>query len=145
MAKNITVVGAGSWGTALAQVLCDNQNHVTLYDLNQEIVDDINQNHQNSRFFDEIKLPIELKATNNLKEALKDAHMILLAVPTKVIRHVLKEMNQQLDHRVIIINASKGIEPGTHKRVSEIVAEEIAPKYLEAFVALSGPSHAEEV
>ena len=71
MVKNITVVGAGSWGTALAQVLCDNQNHVTLYDLSQEIVDDINQNHQNSRFFEGIKLPIELKATTSLKDALK--------------------------------------------------------------------------
>ena len=145
MVKNITVVGAGSWGTALAQVLCDNQNHVTLYDLSQEIVDDINQNHQNSRFFEGIKLPIELKATTSLKDALKDAHMILLAVPTKAIRNVLKDINEQLDHSVIIINASKGIEPGTHKRVSEIVAEEIKPQHLAAFVALSGPSHAEEV
>lgn len=145
MTKNITVVGAGSWGTALAQVLCDNKNNVTLYDLNQEVVNDINQNHQNSRFFDDLKLPSSLVATTNLKEAMKDAQMILLSVPTKVIRDVLKSINQELDHSVMIINASKGIEPGTHKRVSEIVKEEIDPKHLEAFVALTGPSHAEEV
>ena len=60
MAKNVTVVGAGSWGTALAQVLCDNQNNVKLYDLNQEIVDDINQNHRNSRFFADVQLPVGL-------------------------------------------------------------------------------------
>ncbi|MDO4925319.1 MAG: NAD(P)H-dependent glycerol-3-phosphate dehydrogenase [Turicibacter sp.] len=145
MTKNITVVGAGSWGTALAQVLCDNKNNVMLYDLNQDVVNDINQNHQNSRFFADLKLPSSLVATTNLKEALKDAQMILLSVPTKVIRDVLKSINQELDHSVIIINASKGIEPGTHKRVSEIVKEEIDPKHLEAFVALTGPSHAEEV
>ncbi|MDO5792699.1 MAG: NAD(P)H-dependent glycerol-3-phosphate dehydrogenase [Turicibacter sp.] len=145
MTKNITVVGAGSWGTALAQVLCDNKNNVMLYDLNQDVVNDINQNHQNSRFFADLKLPSSLVATTNLKEALKDAQMILLSVPTKVIRAVLKSINQELDHSVIIINASKGIEPGTHKRVSEIVKEEIDPKHLEAFVALTGPSHAEEV
>lgn len=145
MTKNITVVGAGSWGTALAQVLCDNKNNVMLYDLNQDVVNDINQNHQNSRFFADLKLPSSLVATTNLKEALKDAQMILLSVPTKVIRDVLKSINQELDHLVIIINASKGIEPGTHKRVSEIVKEEIDPKHLEAFVALTGPSHAEEV
>lgn len=145
MTKNITVVGAGSWGTALAQVLCDNKNNVMLYDLNQDVVNDINQNHQNSRFFADLKLPSSLVATTNLKEALKDAQMILLSVPTKVIRDVLKSINQELDHSVIIINASKGIEPGTHKCVSEIVKEEIDPKHLEAFVALTGPSHAEEV
>ena len=61
-----------------------------------------------------------------------------------MIRDFLKTINEQLDHAVMIINASKGIEPGTHKRVSEIVAEEIDQTYLEAFVALSGPSHAEK-
>ncbi|WP_235070910.1 NAD(P)H-dependent glycerol-3-phosphate dehydrogenase [Turicibacter sp. TJ11] len=145
MTKNITVIGAGSWGTALAQVLCDNKNNVTLYDLNQDVVNDINQNHQNSRFFADITLPSSLVATTNLKEALKEAQLILLSVPTKVMRDVLKSINQELDHQVMIINASKGIEPGTHKRVSEIVKEEIDPNYLEAFVALTGPSHAEEV
>ena len=145
MTKNITVIGAGSWGTALAQVLCDNKNNVTLYDLKQAVVIDINQNHQNSRFFADITLPSSLVATTNLKEALKEAQLILLSVPTKVMRDVLKSINQELDHQVMIINASKGIEPGTHKRVSEIVKEEIDPNYLEAFVALTGPSHAEEV
>lgn len=145
MTKSVTVVGAGSWGTALAQVLCDNQNEVMLYDLNQEIVNDINQNHQNSRFFKELSLPQNLKATINLSEALKETEIILLSVPTKVIRDVLKDINRVLDHPVVIINASKGIEPGTHKRVSEIVEEEISEENLVAFVALTGPSHAEEV
>ena len=143
--KNITVVGAGSWGTALAQVLCDNNQQVTLYDLNQKIVDDINNNHQNKTFFENVKLPTSLVATTNLKEALKDAEFILLSVPTKVIRVVLEEINRELTRPVVIINASKGIEPTTHKRVSEIVAEEISSNKLDAFVALSGPSHAEEV
>ena len=145
MTKSITVVGAGSWGTALAQVLCDNGHDVKLYDLNQEIIDDINRNHHNSRFFKELMLPDNLKGTTNLSEALKEAEMILLSVPTKAIRAVLKEINEVLDHPVVIINASKGIEPGTHKRVSEIVQEEINANHLVAFVALSGPSHAEEV
>lgn len=145
MTKSVTVVGAGSWGTALAQVLCDNGNQVKLYDLNQEIVNDINANHQNSRFFKELTLPQNLTATTNLSEALKETDMILLSVPTKVIREVLKDINQALHHPVVIINASKGIEPGTHKRVSEIVSEEICSENLVAFVALSGPSHAEEV
>ena len=77
MTKSITVVGAGSWGTALAQVLCDNGHDVKLYDLNQEIIDDINRNHHNSRFFKELMLPDNLKGTTNLSECgtLKD-HII---------------------------------------------------------------------
>ena len=143
--KKITVIGGGSWGTALAQVLCDNSQSVTIFDRNQDVVDDINQNHENSKFFNGQKLPETLKAEIQMATAIKGAHYILLAVPTKVIREVLSNLNTLLDKPVTIINASKGIEPGTHKRVSEIVAEEIGADKLEAFVALSGPSHAEEV
>ena len=143
--KNITVIGGGSWGTALAQVLCDNNLSVTIYDRNKSVVDDINQNHQNSKFFKDVQLPLALKGELELSKALQDTQYILLAVPTKVIREVLGEINQKLDHPITVINASKGIEPGTHKRVSEIVTEVIDPQKLEAFVALSGPSHAEEV
>ncbi len=145
MTTKIAVMGAGSWGTALSQVLCENGHDVMMYDLNADIIADINQNHQNSRFFKEHDLPKTLSATTNLQEALNGAEVILLSVPTKVIRHVLKDVSHVLDHPVVIVNASKGIEPQTHKRVSEIVAEEIKSDYLKAFVALSGPSHAEEV
>lgn len=143
--KNITVIGGGSWGTALAQVLSDNQHHVTVYDRNPEVVEDINRNHQNSRFFEAHQLPVSLKAENQLQAAVESADFILMAVPTKVMREALGQLNRALSHSVTIINASKGIEPGTHKRVSEIVAEEISPQWLRAFVLLSGPSHAEEV
>ena len=143
--SKITVIGAGSWGTALAQVLGDNKQEVLLYDRNIEVAEDINRNHQNSKFFKDHQLPASLKATVNMQEALEGAEYLLLAVPTKVIRQVLQEIDQTLKSPVTIINASKGIEPGTHKRVSEIAQEEISPANLKAFVALSGPSHAEEV
>ena len=145
MTTKIAVMGAGSWGTALAQVLCENNHEVMMYDLNQEIISDINTNHKNSLFFKDQPLPKSLKATVNLKEALEGADVVLLSVPTKVIRFVLKDIHAVLNHPVTIVNASKGIEPVTHKRVSEIVAEEIDVDKLSAFVALSGPSHAEEV
>ncbi|HAX74036.1 MAG TPA: NAD(P)H-dependent glycerol-3-phosphate dehydrogenase [Firmicutes bacterium] len=145
MTQKVTVIGAGSWGTALAQVLCDNGQDVLMYDLNETIINDINENHQNSQFFTDVILPDTLTGTTDLKQALDNVDTVLLAVPTKVIRIVLKSLNEVLDHPVTIINASKGIEPSTHKRVSEIVEEEIAPNQLRAFVALSGPSHAEEV
>ena len=145
MKNKITVIGAGSWGTALAQVLCDNGQDVTIYAIEEDVVEDININHKNSKFFDDVLLPENLHATSNLDEALKETAFILLVVPTKVIRGVLAQINAAITSPVTIINASKGIEPGTYKRVSEVASEEMDADKLASFVALSGPSHAEEV
>jgi len=139
----VAVIGAGSWGTALAQVLTDNDNHVVVYDIEESVINDINENHRNSKFFPDIELPVDLKATTSLAEALDGAHFALLSVPTKVMRVALSNMKPHLSPSTVVINASKGIEPSTHKRVSEVVAEVLGEKT--CFVVLSGPSHAEEV
>jgi len=111
MAK-IVVIGAGSWGCALAQVLVDNDNNVVVYDIEESVITDINENHRNSKFFKEVVLPEDLKATNDLAAALKGAHFALLAVPTKVMRDALANMKEFLQSNTVVINASKGIEPG---------------------------------
>lgn len=141
----ITVIGAGSWGTALAQLLDDNKQTVKLYDISPERVEEINQKHTNEFFLPGVKLSETIRAYSDLSEALEDSEMVLMVVPTKVIRSSLKSINQALDHPVIFVNASKGIEPNTYKRVSEIVYEEIDADKLLGFVSLTGPSHAEEV
>ena len=142
--ENITVVGAGSWGCALARILGDNGNNVLLYDKDKKAIDEINTYHTNKEKLKEGILPDTVSATTSLNEALKNKY-ILLVVPTAVIRNVLKEMKPLINEPKIFINASKGIEPDTHKRISQIVYEEIDNKYIEGFVALTGPSHAEEV
>jgi len=141
--SKIAVIGAGSWGTALAQVLADNGNDVMVFDIEESVINDINENHKNSKFFDDVILPDNLTATMDLSVALKGARFALLAVPTKVMRAALTNMKEFLSPNTVIINSSKGIEPGTHKRVSEVVAEVLGEEKI--FVSLSGPSHAEEV
>lgn len=141
--SKIAVIGAGSWGTALAQVLADNDNDVIVYDIEASVINDINENHRNSKFFGDVVLPVNLKATTDLETALKGAHYALLSVPTKVMRVALTNMKAFLSPSTVVINASKGIEPGTHNRVSEVVAEVLGHET--TFVCLSGPSHAEEV
>lgn len=141
--SKIAVIGAGSWGTALAQVLADNDNDVMVYDIDATVITDINDNHRNSKFFADVILPENLKATTDLATALRGANYALISVPTKVMRIVLTEMHEHISPSTTIINSSKGIEPGTHLRVSEVVAEVLGAK--RAFVSLSGPSHAEEV
>lgn len=142
---NITVIGGGSWGTTLAQVLTDNGHTCLIYDINASFVDAINNTHIHP-FFTDVVLPESISATLDLEKAVNFSDYLLLAVPTKVMREVvLRGINKLLTSPKVFINVSKGIEPGTLKRISEIVEEEIDPKYLKGFVVLTGPSHAEEV
>ena len=143
--ENIAIVGGGSWGCALARILGDNGHNVIIYDRDENSVDEINNYHTNSSKLKDGVLPESVVATTNIKEAIDKSEIVVLVVPTAVIRSVLKNINDVLDKKIIFVNASKGIEPDTYKRVSEIVYEEINDDYIEGFVALTGPSHAEEV
>lgn len=138
----ISIIGGGAWGTTLGQVLVDNGHEVLIYDVNLEAVKKIN-NHIHP-FFGHV-LPDDVKATSTLEEIIQFSNYFVLSVPTKVIRPVLKNINSYLIQPSVFINVSKGIEPDTLKRVSEIVEEEIEEKNLKGFVVLTGPSHAEEV
>ena len=140
---NISIIGGGSWGTTLAQVLSDNGNDVLIRDINESFVKKINENHLHP-FFD-LEIPNNIKATLDLKEALDFSDIIVLCVPTKAMTIFLNEINKIIKNKKLFINVSKGIEPNTSFRVSQIVEEEIDNNLLEGYVALSGPSHAEEV
>lgn len=141
----VTVIGGGSWGSALARILGDNNHDVIIYERLLEIVNEINEFHTNKSKLPVGTLPLNVTATDSLEEALIDASVIVIAVPTKVIRSVLQKMNLVLTHKCLFVNASKGLEPDTFLRVSEIVYQEINNDLIEDFVALTGPSHAEEV
>ena len=139
----ISVIGGGAWGTTLAQLLVDNGHDVLIYEINPEHIDTIN-NQGRHPFFNNTLDP-KIKATNDINKVTDFAIYFVLSVPTKAMRIVLKNINKVLKTKSVFINVSKGIEPETSKRVSEIVSEEIDSDKLLGFVALTGPSHAEEV
>ncbi|PEZ05742.1 NAD(P)H-dependent glycerol-3-phosphate dehydrogenase [Bacillus sp. AFS018417] len=143
--KKITVVGAGSWGTALAMVLADNGHDVRLWGNRVELMNEINEKHENSRYLPGITLPASIVAYSSLEEALAGVDTVLLVVPTKAYREVLQNMKELVSQPITWIHASKGIEPGTSKRISEVIEEEIPAHLIRDVVVLSGPSHAEEV
>ena len=148
MTEKIAVLGAGSWGSVLAKVLVENGHEVALWSNSQAQVDELNQQHTNAKYLPDLIYPEALKATTDLKAAVKDADTVLFVVPTKVIRLVaqqLIEVLEELGTKPLIVHASKGLELGSHKRISEVIAEEIPTKYRSGMVVLSGPSHAEEV
>ena len=139
----ITVIGGGSWGLGLSKVLDDNGHTVLVYNHTQDIVDAINHKHYSPHL--DVAIPASIEATSNLKEAIKASRVIVFAVPTKVIREVITNALPYFNEKKTIVNAAKGIEPKTFLRVSEIFEEMVPKKHLDAFVTLSGPSHAEEV
>ncbi len=140
--KKICVMGAGSWGTAIAVTLANNGYTTVLYMRKKEQYEDMKKSGRNLRYFPELDLPPRLQFSNDLKEALNDVDMIILAVSSQGNRNAVQSIKEYIDDKVIIVNVSKGLEQETALRCSQIV-EEVLP--CNPFAVLSGPSHAEEV
>ena len=142
--QKVAVLGPGSWGTALSQVLNDNGHEVRIWGNLEDQIDEINEKHTNSRYFKDIVLDEKIKGYKDLAEALEGVDAVLFVVPTKVTRLVAKQVAAVLDHKVVVMHASKGLEPDTHERLSTILEEEIPAELRSEIVVVSGPSHAEE-
>lgn len=140
--KKTCVLGAGSWGTALALVLAENNNKVSLWTLNEEQKNVINNDRSNEKYLPGIYIHDNITATCSIEDAVKDSEVILLAVPSQAIRGVCQKIKHLIKPNQIIVNVAKGLERSTGLRLSEVVGEEIENV---RFVVLSGPSHAEEV
>ena len=145
MTKKVAILGAGSWGTALAMVLEENGHDVRIWSHKAKQADEINFKHTNKFYLPAVVLADSIKATHHIEEAIKDVDVIVFVVPTKAIREVAKKVVPFLTKPTVIVHASKGLEQESHKRISEILEEEIPESKRQAVVALSGPSHAEEV
>ncbi len=143
--EKVTVIGAGSWGTALAMVLADNGHEVRLWSHNESQVNEINELHTNKKYLPEIKLPGSIIGYASLVEALTGVEKVILAVPTKAIREIIGKVCAIQKVPLTIVNVSKGIEPDTLLRISEVIKQDMPKKLLKDIVVLSGPSHAEEV
>lgn len=140
--KKIGVIGAGSWGTALALTLSGKGHQVTIWDVNPEHLSELEKNRENVRYLPDIKFNSNMKIGKTAEEALKDADVALFSAPAQHFRSALENALPYLKPEMILVNVAKGIEQKTLLRMSEI-AFEILPEA--KYVALSGPSHAEEV
>lgn len=143
--EKVTVLGAGSWGTALAIVLAENGHDTLVWTHRADQAEEINTNKTNKKYLPATTLPSNLKATNDLTEAANHGDTIVVAVPTKAIREVCADVSSRLVAPKLFVHVSKGIEPDTLLRISELIEVSIDAKWLEEIVVLSGPSHAEEV
>ena len=142
MTKRIAIIGAGSWGTALAIIAARAGHEVTLWSRDPEVVRSINEQRVNARYLTSASIPDRVNATNEIAAALHGASLVLLAAPSHAARELLTRMSPALDESAVIVSVSKGIEIETGKRISEIVKEVVGSH---PFVCLSGPSFAKEV
>lgn len=138
------VIGSGSWGSGLAQVLADKNEDVILYGVNKEEIDDINQHHKNEKFFPGVSLNPNLKATMDIA-VVKDADVIVLSVPSIAIESVCQQIASLIQKKVIVVNTAKGFHPVTNGRMSDVIRSAMPADKLSSVVSLIGPSHAEEV
>ncbi len=143
--EKVVVLGAGSWGTALSIVLAEKGHDCLLWSHREDQANEINQKHKNHKYLPEAQLPLNLHASCSLQVAAEHAKIIVMAVPTKGIREVCQNLVKHLTEPVLFVHVSKGIEPDSLKRISEMMREEIPNEFIQEIVVLSGPSHAEEV
>lgn len=142
MKKNITIIGDGGWGTALALVLARNKHKITIWGPFPDYIETINEQRENKLFLPDVKLPAELNWTSDREAAVESADLAVLAVPTKFFREVAESFSGLLPQHCRLLSVAKGLDKQTHKRMTQL-AEEILGHGPAA--ALSGPSHAEEV
>ena len=140
--SKVCVLGAGSWGSALASVLDDNGHEVSIWTRRTEQVDEINNRHSNEKYLKGVRLSDTLRASSEIHDIVSKADFIVLAVPSQQIRSVCKEISKSIRREQVLVNVAKGIEKSTSSRLSQVCSEELPDN---PYCILSGPSHAEEV
>jgi len=140
--QKVTVIGAGSWGTTLADVLGSNGHEVLLWARSEERCAEINEQHTNSRYLPGFDLSPNITATSDLERACGHSHWILLVVPSHGLRQCARDMGGFLSGEHMIVHATKGIEQQSFRRMSQVLREETSVRKIGV---LSGPNLAREI
>ena len=143
--SRIAIIGAGSWGTALAFVAGHAGHEVRLWSRNAEVVRSVAERRTNGVYLPGFELPREVSATLDPGEALAGAELVILAAPSHATRALLEAMATRLRPEMLLVSATKGIEDATGRRISQVVSDVLGGRFVPRFVCLSGPSFAREV
>lgn len=138
----ISVLGAGSWGTALAVLLCENGHEVTIWSIDKREIEMIDEKREQIEKLPGVMIPDRIAVTNDLESSIADRDMLVLAVPSIFIRSTAKSMAPYIKDGQLIVNVAKGIEESTLMNMTDVIEDEITNARVGV---LSGPSHAEEV
>jgi glycerol-3-phosphate dehydrogenase (NAD(P)+) len=139
------VLGAGSFGTCLSILLAEKGHAVDLWARDGQVIDAIKSQRRNPRYLSDCTLPDAVHATTSLDEALEDKELVVSVVPSHAVREVWSKGRDRVRADALIVSASKGIELGTGKLVSDILMETLPPEMHDRLCFLSGPSFAREI
>jgi glycerol-3-phosphate dehydrogenase (NAD(P)+) len=140
--KRVAVLGSGSFGTTVAHVVAGAGRPCIVWGRDEDVAREINEKHRNPRYFSDKPLAPQLRATTDLDEAARGAPLIVVAVASSAFREVSRRLGDFVTGDQVLLSATKGLEPRTHKRMSEILKEETCAKKVGA---LSGPNIAREI
>lgn len=141
----IAVLGAGSWGTAIAALLCDKGYQVILWARRAEIAETINKRHFNPDYLSDSRLPENLKSTDDPEEALSGARVVALGIPSSYFRGTLGRFKDFVNDDCLILSLTKGLEQKTLFRMSQVILDILGNQFRDRIAVLSGPNHSEEV
>ena len=144
--SRIAILGGGSWGTGLAVVLanCRRKHQIRLWVRDVALADSIETGRENAKYLPGIAIPACVHASAKLEEVLPDAQIVVCAVPSAHTRGVLVEALHDFPRDVSIVSATKGLEPATHFRMSQVISQAINARFIPNLAVLSGPSFAAE-
>jgi glycerol-3-phosphate dehydrogenase (NAD(P)+) len=143
--KTFAIIGAGSWGTALAIVLAPRFPRVNLWVYERDLADRMRQTRENDLYLEGFTVPPEVEITARLEEALAGADIVLSAVPSHLVRSLYEQMRPFLKESTVFVSATKGLENGTLLRMSEVIRQTLEPRFPPQVAAISGPTFAREV
>lgn len=143
--RRIAIIGAGTWGTALAIMAARAGQSVSLWARKPDLVRSINSSRINAQYLSSVRIPDGVFATSDVGDSLRGASLVLLATPSHAARELLGEMKPYLEESSILVSVAKGIEIDSGKRISEVAIEVLGKEVEQRFVCLSGPSFAKEV
>ena len=145
MTEEIAVVGAGNMGSALAQVAANNGHHVRLWSIEHDVLEDVRDRRLNTKYLDDVKLHENITAVWELSEAVKDARLVILSVPSQVVRSVSKEQFEFIKPGQLVLNVAKGLEADTHVRMSNVITQELGRACAPYVGSMGGPAIAIEM
>ncbi len=145
--KKIAIIGGGAWGTALAIALTKSSrsHRLTLWAHSADVVEMLSARRVNEIYLSGFELPADVEVTGGIEKALAGAHIVLGVMPSAYAREIYRAMRPLVEPGSIFVSATKGLEPATHARISEVIAEEIGLDSSLRIAVLSGPSFALEV